>query len=59
MKKYTLNYRGSQGQYLYKCFTATCDTDARFTARMYTREIMSECGGNPALFDFNGNYIEL
>jgi hypothetical protein len=59
MKKYTLNYRGCMGQYGVKTFEATCDTDARFAARMFAREIWRQHGCAPALFDFYGNYIEL
>ena len=59
MKKYNLQYRNFLGGYCYKLFTATCDTDARFEARMMVRQIQREFGCAPALFDFNGNYIEL
>ena len=59
MKKYTFQYRNCIGEYCYQCFEATCDTDARFTARSLTRDIISALGCAPSLFDFYGNYIEL
>jgi len=59
MKKYNLNYRNFLGEYCCTPFEATCDTDARFEARMMVRQIQRELGCAPALFDFYGNYIEL
>ena len=59
MRKYNLQYRDAFGRYLCKNFEATCDTDARFEARMMVRQIQKSFGCAPALFDFYGNYIEL
>lgn len=61
MKKYHVTYKLWNSD-TWKCefFEATCDTDARFTARMIFREaIYHKMGCGLSLIDFYGNYIDL
>lgn len=59
MKIYSMNFKDWYGVWQCERFEATCDTDARFTARaIYRRENRRfACGFS--LQDFYGNYIEL
>lgn len=61
MKKYHVTYKlWNSSKWECKYFEATCDTDARFIARMIYRDRVYDnlcCG--LSLIDFHGNYIEL
>lgn len=59
MNVYTFVYKNLWGQWKYKRFKATCDTDARFTARVIYREEDRKFSCGFALIDFYGNYIDL
>ena len=60
MRKYHVTYKTWLGRWTCEHFVATCDTDARFIARMIYRDKVLEnlcCGFS--LIDFFGNHIEL
>lgn len=59
MKIYTFNYKAWCGEWKYKRFEATCDTDARFTARMLLRQEYANYACGFSLVDFYGRYIEI
>lgn len=60
MKWYHVSYKSWLGQWKCERFQATCDTDARFTARMiYRDKIYHNLGCGLVLIDFYGNYIDL
>ena len=59
MKKYHVTYKTYYGEWKCEFFEATCDTDARFTARMIYRRVRNRFGVGMVLLDFWGNYIDL
>ena len=59
MKTYTLTYKTWLGNWKAIRFEGTCNTDARFTARMLFREAEKNMCCGYTLYDFYGNYIEL
>ena len=59
MKKYSMTFKTWCGDWDYVSFEATCDTDARFTARMIFREKNAQMCYGFSMMDFYGNYIEL
>ncbi len=56
MQKYTFEYRGICGQYLFKCFCAANDIEARTIAHNLIEQM---CGYCPALWCSDGRYIQL
>lgn len=59
MRTYHVTYKTWTGKWVCKRFEATCDTDARFIARMHYRDMYANLGCGMSLMDFWGNYIEL
>lgn len=59
MKTYTFNYKTWLGDWKCKRFEATCDTDARFTARMLLRQEYAKYSCGFSLMSFHGRYIDI
>jgi len=59
MKRYSMTWKNWNGDWDGTTFEATCDTDARFTARAILRKKIRSHSCGFTLMSFSGRYIEL
>ena len=59
MKRYSMTWKNWNGEWDGTSFEATCDTDARLTARAIIRDRMYHWSCGFTLVSFSGRYIEL
>ena len=59
MKQYSMTWKNWNGIWEGTTFKATCDTDARFTARAIFRKKIRAHNCGFTLMSFSGRYIKL